>query len=68
MAVDPGFADLIVLDGDGELGWASSGVPESVSLARGQAWAVPAGVGAWTIDGDVRAVVCRPSAQWPNIA
>jgi mannose-6-phosphate isomerase len=68
VAVDPGFAVLIVLDGDGELGWTSGGAPESVSLARGQAWAVPAAIGAWTVSGDLRAVVCRPSADWPNIS
>ena len=68
MAVDAGFAVVIVLDGDGELGWTARGVSERVSIGRGQAWVVPAVIGAWTVSGDVRAVVCRPSAEWPNIS
>jgi mannose-6-phosphate isomerase len=67
VTVDSGFAVAIVLDGDGELGWTAH-ASERVSIARGQVWAVPAGIGAWTIRGDVRAVVCRPSAHWPNVS
>ena len=68
VAVEAGFAVMIVLDGDGELGWTLCGAQEQVSIVRGQAWAVPAGIGTWTVDGDVRAVVCRPSAKWPDIS
>ena len=68
VAVDAGFAVLMLLDGDGELGWTARGVPERMSIVHGQAWAVPAGIGAWTVSGAVRAVVCRPSAAWPNIS
>jgi mannose-6-phosphate isomerase len=66
--VEAGFAVVVVLDGHGELGWTGAAAPEQVSLARGQAWAVPAGVGRWTVSGDVRAIVCRASAEWPDIS
>ncbi len=68
VTVDPGFAVVIVLDGDGVLGWTRFAAEQLVPITRGQAWAVPAGIGAWTIDGDVRAIVCRPSADWPDIS
>jgi mannose-6-phosphate isomerase len=68
VAVDPGFAVVIVLDGDGELGWSTPEASERVPIARGQAWAVPAGIGRWTVSGGIRAVVCRPSTQWPHIS
>lgn len=67
VAVEPGFAVVVVIDGHGTLGWTSTG-EDQVALARGQAWAVPAGVGAWAVSGDVRAVVCRPSTSWPQLA
>lgn len=68
VVVDPGFAVVIVLDGAGELAWTIAGGPAREPFVRGQVWAVPAGIGAWTIDGEVRAVVCRPSADWPDIS
>ena len=68
VVVDPSFAVVIVLDGGGELSWTTGGARTGEPLVRGQVWAVPAGIGAWTIDGDARAVVCRPSADWPDIS
>ena len=66
--VDPGFAVVIVVDGHGELGWTTPTAPDQVSIECGQAWAVPAGLGSWTVRGEVRAVVCRPSAAWPQLS
>ena len=64
--VESGFAVLIVLDGQGELGWAGASFhPEP--LRRGQAWAVPAGLGDWTVSGDARAAVCRAARSWPDL-
>jgi mannose-6-phosphate isomerase len=67
VVVDPGFAVVIVLDGGGQLAWTTGGARPGEPLVRGQVWAVPAGIGAWTIAGEARAVVCRPSADWPGI-
>ena len=68
VAVDPGFAVVILLDGGGELSWTTGGSSTREPVVGGQVWAVPAGVGTWTIDGEARAVVCRPSADWPDIS
>lgn len=67
VAVEPGFSVVIVLDGQGELGWLGETEPERLPLSRGQAWAIPAGVGPWSLRGPVRAAVCRPSADWPQV-
>lgn len=65
VGVDPGFAVLVVIDGHGALTWNGA---DRVTVERGQAWAVPAGVGGWAVEGEVRAVVCRPSVSWPQLA
>jgi mannose-6-phosphate isomerase len=56
-----GFAALIVLGGDGAL----TGAGGSVALAAGQAWAVPAGFGDWTVTGPARVLAARPGRNWP---
>ncbi|HEU5486809.1 MAG TPA: class I mannose-6-phosphate isomerase, partial [Microlunatus sp.] len=68
VTIDAGFAVLLVVDGRGELGRGTPTTVDRVPIERGQAWAVPAGLGAWTVSGEVRAIVCRPSATWPHVA
>jgi mannose-6-phosphate isomerase len=67
VAVEEGFAVVLVIDGRGQLGWTAATEPDSEPIERGQAWAVPAGVGDWSVSGEVRAVVCRPSVTWPQV-
>ena len=59
--VPSGFAALIVLAGDGAL----TGAGGSVALGAGQAWAVPAGFGDWTVTGPARVLAARPGRDWP---
>ena len=59
--VPSGFAALIVLAGEGAL----TGTGGSVALAAGQAWAVPAGFGDWTVTGPARVLAARPGRNWP---
>ncbi|HEU4546522.1 MAG TPA: class I mannose-6-phosphate isomerase, partial [Microlunatus sp.] len=47
VAIDPGFAVVIVLDGGGDLAWSTGDGPAREPIVRGQVWAVPAGIGAW---------------------
>lgn len=63
VTVSHGFAVAVVLAG-GELGW-GGGVQE---ITRGQVYAVPAGIGDWTVGGGGSAVVCRPAAGWPDLS
>jgi mannose-6-phosphate isomerase len=63
VTVPHGFAVAIVLAG-GELGWAG-GVQQ---MARGQVYAVPDGIGDWTVGGGGSVVVCRPARSWPDLA
>jgi mannose-6-phosphate isomerase len=67
VAVPEGFAVVLVIEGRGQLAWRASTGPDGEPVERGQVWAVPAGLGDWTVGGDVRAVVCRPSASWPDL-
>lgn len=62
VAVPAGFAVVAVLVGAGEL--TAEGV--SLQVSRGDVLAVPYGSGAWTLRGDVEAVVCRPSCAGPQ--
>ncbi len=64
MAASPSWS---CVDGHGALHWSGSAGADQVLLERGQAWAVPAGIGDWTVSGELRAVVCRPSATWPDL-
>jgi mannose-6-phosphate isomerase len=64
VAVPPGFAVAIVLSGTGSLAW---GGRETQALRRGEVYAVPAGLGGWSVAGEVRVAVCRPSAAWPDL-
>ena len=59
--VDPGFAAAIVLGGRGSLTWDAS----SIDLGPGDALAVPASLGSWTVTGDVSLLVARPGSGWP---
>jgi mannose-6-phosphate isomerase len=56
-----GFAALIVLDGSGAL----TGPGGELDLVAGQAWAVPAGFGDWTVTGEARVLAARPGRGWP---
>ncbi len=60
--VPAGFAALIVLAGDGTV---TSG-DDAVEVAAGQAWAVPAGFGEWTVTGRAHVLAARPGRDWPT--
>jgi mannose-6-phosphate isomerase len=64
VVVPHGFAVLVVLDGDGVLGWAGA---EDQPVERGQVYAVPDALGDWELSGAATVVVCRPSAEWPEV-
>lgn len=60
--LDPGFAVLVVVDGEGRLVAGADTLP----LRRGQTVVVPAAAGPVTVEGDdVRVLVCRPPAPAP---
>lgn len=60
--VPAGFAAFVVLAGSGGV----TGSGGTVEVRPGQAWAVPAGFGAWTVDGPARLLVARPGRDWPG--
>jgi mannose-6-phosphate isomerase len=60
--VPPGFAVAIVLAGAGSLTWTE----DTQKLAQGEVYAVPAGLGDWSVAGDVRVAVCRPGTDRPS--
>jgi len=60
--VPAGFAAFVVFDGDGTV----SGSGDAVDLTAGQAWAVPAGFGDWTLTGRARVLAARPGRDWPS--
>jgi mannose-6-phosphate isomerase len=62
VTVPHGYAVAVVL-ADGALGWAGGTQP----VARGEVYAVPHGIGDWTVSGAASVVVCRPSAAWPDV-
>lgn len=66
VAVPPGFAVAIVLDGQGEIGWDEGA--QTQPAHDGQVYAVPAGTGDWTVSGAVTIAVCRPSTSWPDVS
>jgi mannose-6-phosphate isomerase len=57
---EPGFGVLVALSGGGRLTWDGDG--DGLALAAGDVAVVPYAAGAWQVDGDVRAVLCRPAA------
>src|SRR3954453_9800457 len=59
--VPAGFAALVVLDGEGSINSGGRTAP----LSRGDLVAVPAGFGAWSVQGPMRVVAARPGARWP---
>lgn len=59
--VERGFAAVLVLAGRGTLAWEGS----DLTLKSGDVLAVPAGLGGWTVDGDVSLLVARPGVDWP---
>ncbi len=67
VAVPHGFAVAIVLAGTGALSWGGREGREDRELTPGQVYAVPDGLGDWSISGPVRVVLCRPSANWPDV-
>ena len=60
--VEAGFAAAIVLNGRGSLAWGSS----SIDVRPGDALAVPASLGPWTIAGEASLLVARPGIGWPG--
>jgi len=60
--VEAGFAAAIVLHGRGTLEWETS----SIDIGPGDALAVPASLGPWTIAGDASLLVARPGVGWPE--
>jgi mannose-6-phosphate isomerase len=59
--VEAGYAVVVVLAGPAELGWRGG----SASLQPGEVCAVPAGLGAWWLHGNARAVLVRPGTAPP---
>jgi mannose-6-phosphate isomerase len=64
IAVPRGFAVAIVLAGSGIV---TGKDDEAQTLRPGEVYAIPAGLGDWSLRGPVRVVLCRPSADWPEI-
>jgi mannose-6-phosphate isomerase len=64
VTVSRGFAVAIVLAGSGELGWSGG----RASITKGQVYAVPAGLGDWTVTGATRVAICRPGVGWPDLS
>ncbi len=62
VTVARGFAVAVVLAG-GEIGWSGGGQ----EIARGQVYAVPDGLGDWTVGGGGSVVVARPARSWPEL-
>lgn len=60
--VEAGFAAAVVLHGRGSLEWESS----SIDIGPGDALAVPAALGPWTVAGDASLLVARPGVGWPE--
>ena len=60
--VPAGFAVVVAFAGSGSV-LSTHGTPLGVDA--GQTLVVPAGAGAWHVDGDVRLLVCRPGTTWP---
>jgi mannose-6-phosphate isomerase len=60
--VPPGFAIAVVLAGAGVL---TPALGTALDVAAGQTLVVPAGSGAWHVDGDARLLVCRAGTTWP---
>ncbi|MEV7622508.1 carbohydrate kinase [Actinoplanes sp. NPDC089786] len=63
VSVPRGFAVAIVLAGQGELGWSGGGV----AIKSGEVFAIPAGLGDWTVTGPARVAICRPGVGWPDL-
>jgi mannose-6-phosphate isomerase len=58
--VPHGFAVAIVLSGNGTLA--------GQAMEKGEIYAIPDGLGDWSLQGSVRVVLCRPSSDWPDIS
>jgi mannose-6-phosphate isomerase len=65
VAVPHGFAVAVVLSGTGTMSWGDN---EAQTLRRGEIYAVPAGLGDWSVADSVRVALCRPSGDWPDIS
>jgi mannose-6-phosphate isomerase len=57
-----GFAVGIALAGSGEIHFSEG---SAIAARRGHVFAVPAGVGDWSVSGELQFLVCRPGAGWP---
>jgi len=60
ITVPHGFAVAIVLSGTGTLA--------GQTIDKGEIYAIPDGLGDWSLQGPVRVALCRPSADWPEIS
>ena len=78
VVVPHGFAVAIVLAGTGWLGGAAGSLGGAAAslggaaggaqaLRKGEVYAVPDGLGDWSVTGPVRVAICRPSADWPDV-
>lgn len=65
VGVPHGFAVVAVTEGPGMITATDSGVTQPI--ARGEVYAVPDAFGDWTVSGQARVVVCRPSTDWPSV-
>jgi mannose-6-phosphate isomerase len=61
--VEAGFGAAIVLQGRGSLEWAGT---SSIDVGPGDAIALPASLGPWTIAGNASLLVARPGVGWPE--
>jgi mannose-6-phosphate isomerase len=62
VALDPGFAVALVLEGSGEF----AGRQEHVDYRAGQVFAVPSGFGPWEVRGTGSVLVATPGVGWPH--
>jgi mannose-6-phosphate isomerase len=60
ITVPHGFAVVIVLSGTGTLA--------GQTIEKGEIYAIPDGLGDWSVRGSVRVALCRPSNDWPEIS
>ena len=61
VAIEPGFAVLVVLAGQGSVVDDAGSLP----VRRGDVLAIGHGVGGWGLTGEVTGIVCRPALQGP---
>ncbi|MEV6845834.1 class I mannose-6-phosphate isomerase [Actinoplanes sp. NPDC051411] len=60
ITVPHGFAVAVVLSGTGTLA--------GQAIEKGEIYAIPDGLGDWSLQGSVRVALCRPGTDWPEIS